>query len=694
MDFTTLFREGQHRRLDAELIDGWLAPKVAIDSALSLDLDGATKAGAMEYIPTSPKVLFGSNCCVMIPKYQRKYSWGVSRAHSLIRDVAEIATAGSEESHWTGVVIYREVVKTTQKCALGQEDMNHICREIIDGQQRLATILIWIQALIDHQALNNPANLIKYFLPPFYLQHPNDVEFKAIVDGIDVSRHRDLIAQNYTYFRYLLWHGEGALVVPDALPTPKRRRNDEGLHLFWDRWMENSRNEEEWIPRSAQPDVKKLLEMTIGNISFLGIKIADEEPEKVFSALNGNRTELTQFDHLRNFVFSTVGVADRDSLFDGFWKAAEDSLEDLQVSTGLGHDSLKAKFLYDYLISIGEGQYGRFNQSSSFASFTKFYRSNRFAQQGFRTIEDWLENAFPSESSLWCIQREKFLETSIPNGLSIELSAKSRRTLQRIRLGSDGPPTPLVMWILRRSLLSNEDKKRFSPSDVESALSMLEAFIYKSLLAGQSLTNFRAEVIRSMSKLDRDSENGEGKNVLDPLRHKLMEISPVTWSHLRPELENQHLRELDSERGVYNMLKARATLGVLDAIDEAESGPGSRGFMSRNFAFNEDDFWIEHIFPSSASKHWKRPLSDAGIPFEDMEKRLHVLGNLTALPSEVNRDISNRYFDVKVEAVNSVPEARASTLQSWLSSSSWTPETIDFRTHELVQRLMKFWPDL
>jgi hypothetical protein len=116
--------------------------------------------------------------------------------------------------------------------------------------------------------------------------------------------------------------------------------------------------------------------------------------------------------------------------------------------------------------------------------------------------------------------------------------------------------------------------------------------------------------------------------------------------------------------------------------------------MSRNFAFNEDDFWIEHIFPSSASKHWKRPLSDAGIPFEDMEKRLHVLGNLTALPSEVNRDISNRYFDVKVEAVNSVPEARASTLQSWLSSSSWTPETIDFRTHELVQRLMKFWPDL
>jgi len=629
----------------------------------------------------------------MIPPYQRKYSWNHAAAHSLIRDIAEIATQPDENEHWTGVIIYREIVKNQQKCPAGRNDPNHICREIIDGQQRLTTILIWIRALVDHSLQEDQEPQLTYDTNNLYLQHPNDSQFKSIVSREDVSRKQDLISKNYMYFRYLLWHGQSALIEPDALEIPKRRKKDESITDFWSRWIESIAGSEDFVSRSARPDCGQLLQLTVRNLSFLGIKIGDEEPEKVFSALNGNRTELTQFDHLRNFVFSTIDVEHRDSLFEASWKPAEATLEDLTTSNGLSIEILKAKFLYDYLISLGEGNFGKFNQSQSFTSFKKFYRSPRFLSMGYVSLGDWVERSFEIESKLWSVQREHYLLHQLAPGVPLNLTAKSRRTIQRIRLVSDGPPAPIIQWILRRSILDSGDPRHLSHTEVEELLAKLEALLYKTRLGGASLTNFRSAVISSMGKIDRDSVATLTKPTTHALSEFLKDQSKVFWRDLRHELENEHKRLDDSERGVYQRLGSRATLGILDAIDESNAGSDSRGFLTRSFAFAEDDFWVEHIFPISWNSHWRKTLGAAGIPSTEMTSRLHVLGNLTALPKEVNKDISNKAFSVKTVRVAEDTSAKATPLQRWVNLSSWDPDEIDMRTHEMVEALARLWPD-
>jgi len=77
-----------------------------------------------------------------------------------------------------------------------------------------------------------------------------------------------------------------------------------------------------------------------------------------------------------------------------------------------------------------------------------------------------------------------------------------------------------------------------------------------------------------------------------------------------------------------------------------------------------------------------------------MEACLHVLRNLTALPSETNNDISNKPFSDKIAAVKADATASATRLQSWLSDTEYSPSLIDDRTHEFVVKLVTFWLEL
>jgi hypothetical protein len=360
--------------------------------------------------------------------------------------------------------------------------------------------------------------------------------------------------------------------------------------------------------------------------------------------------------------------------------------------SGQSRDALKARFLYDYLISIGEGSYGKFNASRSFASFAKFCRSSRLSAQGFSNIEDWLNLSFGDQVSLWCTQRENFFATSLPSGKLLNLTLASRRSLNRIRIASDGPPSPLVLWILRRSLVDTSNPKYFDPNAVETALRALEGLLFKTLLDGKSLTNFRSEIISSMGRIDATCVATGDTTAFDPLIDKLRSLSKVSWVTLKPDLENMH--KLDSDRGVYVRLGSNTTRAVLDAIDESYSGSGSQGFLKKAFAYDEDPFWVEHIFPVKWRKTWKRPLATWSIDPAAMEVRLHVLGNLTCLPSEINKDISNKPLAEKVAAITADATASATRLQSWLSNIQWTPQLIDARTHEFVAQLKVLWPDL
>ncbi len=650
----------------------------------------------MEPQKTATGDLLSQDCCIQIPKYQRRYTWGVENAHSLIRDIAAVATQPEPTPHWCGVIIYRES-EGMHRCQKGRDNVNHKCREIIDGQQRLATIRIWIKALLDHaQWLGAP---ISCELGTFYFQQPNNDEFDDIVKGKGIWASDSQLIKVYCYFRYLLWLGQAALLSPEPIKEPRRNATDDVPIERWEAWVKKGREsaKETGIFQSQQLEVRLLLDMTVKQLTFLGLLIDDEEPEQVFAALNGNRTELGQFDHLRNFCFSKIHVSRRDKVFQDFWGPAESEFDVLQVKRGVGREQLKATFLYDYLISIGEGAHGQFNSSRSFSTFRKLERSARLKEffnveewVAERLVEGWVSERLGIEVALWKAQRELFETAALPGGGKLQLSRRSRRSLHRIRMVADGPPAPLVLWVLRRSVLASDDPKYFSPKDIEDVLRQLEGYLFKTLLSGRSLTNMRAGVIGSMASLDAQAIEQNGVAAVAGALRIIDSWTNVRWATLKRDLESSYHHNRPT--GVYGELGSRGTLALLDAISEQLSNNADHGFLSNHWEHGEDPYWVEHIYPQQ-SKKWTNDLKLWRVASSDMDARVHDLGNLSALPSIANHAISNTTFAAKVAHISEVTEATTSPLQDWLNAEQWVPDNIDNRSHELMKVLMVRWPD-
>lgn len=104
----------------------------------------------------------GQNQQLSIPIYQRKYSWTDKECNQLFEDVVRVGNSSDEQNHFIGSIVYMN-----QKGHIASP-INKLM--IIDGQQRITTISLFVSALSDYLFKNpnenimNPYNLINYYL--------------------------------------------------------------------------------------------------------------------------------------------------------------------------------------------------------------------------------------------------------------------------------------------------------------------------------------------------------------------------------------------------------------------------------------------------------------------------------------------------------------------------------------------------
>ena len=90
-----------------------------------------------------------ANKCFRIPNYQRGYAWGESQLNDLWDDIMDIQkNGGSYSSHYTGAITLQQISQselTPAESFLSATGMEYF--NVVDGQQRLTTIVILINAL-------------------------------------------------------------------------------------------------------------------------------------------------------------------------------------------------------------------------------------------------------------------------------------------------------------------------------------------------------------------------------------------------------------------------------------------------------------------------------------------------------------------------------------------------------------------
>ncbi|MCF0236684.1 MAG: DUF262 domain-containing protein, partial [Bacteroidaceae bacterium] len=124
----------------------------------------------MEYI-TSMFDMLSDKCNIVVPQYQRAYSWGTDlseanakQVNTFLSDLDNVIKCRTSESYYLGHFLFEEM-----------EDGSFA---VIDGQQRLTTTIICLAALYRRLMKLKNVDRIDRLEPKFQLVYENCVKYK------------------------------------------------------------------------------------------------------------------------------------------------------------------------------------------------------------------------------------------------------------------------------------------------------------------------------------------------------------------------------------------------------------------------------------------------------------------------------------------------------------------------------------
>ncbi|GAA9988631.1 hypothetical protein VN1001_10300 [Helicobacter pylori] len=220
---------------------------------------------------------------LVIPIYQRVYSWEKEQCKQLWDDIIKIGGDDKMDGHFIGSILYAGVDDTHSSPLL-----------IIDGQQRLTTITLLFIAL-----RNRSSDEVKRKKMESYLinsGNDGDKKFRLILSESDKDTLLSLIDKD-------------------------RRKPSEPSSKI----VENFKLFEEWVSNTNQLETifKGLEKLTIVWIS-LGEK---DDPQLVFESMNSKGMELTQTDLIRNYIVMETEIEKQEGFYNKYWRAMEEDFK-------------------------------------------------------------------------------------------------------------------------------------------------------------------------------------------------------------------------------------------------------------------------------------------------------------------------------------------------------------------------------
>ena len=645
--------------------------------------------------PTVGDLLLNDDTTFIIPPYQRPYRWRSNRWQALIQDILKKVTS-PEKKHWLGIII------TTESEDQAQTNVyNHKNIDIIDGQQRLVTLRIWLQAILDHAQDNQipPLDRTQFKFAELVCQEYDKIELKEILEGRWRRHYKNYRANSsgllncYTYFRWILWLGEDALLPSEPDRLPKKSTRDEELSVsveeIWEKELVRRTsylaNEDETTDfafqteRSAPPNCDELIKATLKLLSLIELRVekaVDEEPAEIFEALNGMRLELAQFDHVKNALFSSIDSTEkRKKLYEEDWKNTEFALEKSKLG-----DSGADLFLYDFLISKGETRYQKpFSKARAASHFSRYFSSRTNGNS-----DEIARNEFLPNLRAWLSVKTNGEKFEV-NQKSFQLEGDAKRRLLIMDSLSSGPLVPILMNLTNRyyeNVINMESYHR--------QLFYLEVFLGRKVLNRTALSPLRSEMMSLSGRLGSDFTE-------EQLKEQLVNLTPddsdIKRKHL-PEMVGQVLRYPDTASigdSKLGGLKPRQLLAIFQALEEKQSGRMRANLIDVN---QSEIFSIEHIYPQEP-EFWIEELRKWGMSQGLMKERLHVLGNLGVIPSRLNSELSNNSFSDKKKIVSDpkkqFPPLKVNGYWTRETQKRWTYEDIDARSAQLLTQILSYW---
>ncbi|UOS47099.1 DUF262 and DUF1524 domain-containing protein [Helicobacter pylori] len=217
---------------------------------------------------------------LVIPIYQRLYSWEKEQCKQLWDDIIKIGGNDKMDGHFIGSILYvLDGITHSDNVLL-----------IIDGQQRLTTITLLLTALRDHWSDKRKE------IEDHYLINSNkngDKKFRLILSESDKDTLLSLIDKD-------------------------RRKPSEPSSKI----VENFKLFEEWVSNTDKLETifKGLEKLMIVEIS---LEKGKYDPQLIFESMNSKGMELAQTDLIRNYIVMETEIEKQEGFYNKYWRAME-----------------------------------------------------------------------------------------------------------------------------------------------------------------------------------------------------------------------------------------------------------------------------------------------------------------------------------------------------------------------------------
>jgi uncharacterized protein with ParB-like and HNH nuclease domain len=235
----------------------------------------------LEFLKKSPQFV--------VPIYQRTYSWTERQCRQLWDDILRTGRNDLIAAHFVGSIVYLEkgLYQVSSQSPL----------LVIDGQQRLTTVTLLIEALARVLGENEPLDWFSAKkLRNYYLLNPLEEGERGYKLLLSQTDKQSLIA----------------LLDNRAKPKDVSLRVEKNFALF-----------QEWISGVKDDLVslcKGLAKLVIVDIS---LSRDQDNPQLIFESLNSTGLELSQADLIRNFILMGLEPQLQTRLYEQYWRPME-----------------------------------------------------------------------------------------------------------------------------------------------------------------------------------------------------------------------------------------------------------------------------------------------------------------------------------------------------------------------------------
>lgn len=573
--------------------------------------------------------VFVDNITLRIPFFQRGYVWQESNWEKFFDDIADIARtikAGERpETYFLGSIITKS------------DDDDELIIDVIDGQQRLTTIVLFMKAL--YLAMGRAEKFVTGFMQdtdevgemkPILQPNRND---RAVYNRIinletlqqDPIVEGSLLADAFSYFAKRLKAAEAG--VDDIPITPTQINNAIARYV-----------------RLVQIEVQQ-----------------GENAQKIFETINCAGVKLTTGEMLKNFLYDEAHVVEYERTWKTVFEADKRAVKywEGDILNGRMQGSQIENFFYRYMLvkmqepevkdKLSQNEKKSFRQYGG--QFEKFRNLITRCNIDKNTAADEIVNYARLYMDTFKDDTLEEVTVSIP-GLE--------RLVSLMFIQGSWTTTPYILYILRNVTDKNEQNRIFN---------YMEVYLMRRIICKSKNNNYS----------DMFSENLIGSGIKTFAEFKAyVNDENERGALLMPS--NEDVKKAVKENN--NKTSALAILYMLESK------------LNPNFASSAHNnsyvaFTKEQIMPEKDNGSWPSAL---GYSAEQRSCLVNTLGNFAIMREKLKPKASKSAWDYKREAMKIGLEDLEFYDIATRGLANWDEKVIEKRNSHLADKILDAWP--